>query len=88
MVEQIGIRELRDRLTQTIRRVRSGETIEITHHRQPVAVLVPVRADRIDRLLTAADITPGEPLDQPLRRFVPTGELTASEALAEDRAER
>jgi prevent-host-death family protein len=88
MPERMGIRELRDRLTATIRRVRDGETIEITHHRQPVAVLAPVRADRIDRLLEAADVTPGEPLDQPLRRFAPTGGVTASEALEDDRAER
>jgi prevent-host-death family protein len=88
MPEQIGIRELRDRLTATIRRVRDGETIEITHHRRPVAVLAPVRTDRIERLLEAADITPGEPLAPPLRRFAPAGAVTASEALEADRAER
>jgi prevent-host-death family protein len=88
MAEQIGIRELRDRLTATIRRVRDGETIEITHHHRPVAVLAPVRADRIDRLLAAADVEPGEPLDRPLRRFLPAGGLTATEALEDDRAER
>lgn len=88
MPDQIGIRELRDRLTATIRRVREGETIEITHHHRPVAVLAPVRADRIERLLEAADITPGEPLGRPLRRFAPTGASTAGEALEEDRAER
>lgn len=86
--EQIGIRELRDRLTATIRRVREGETIEVTHHRQPVAILAPVRANRIDRLLEAVDVTPGEPLTRPIRRFAPAGGLTASEALEDDRAER
>jgi len=88
MAEQIGIRELRDRLTATIRRVRDGETIEITHHHRPVAVLAPVRASRIDRLLEAADITPGEPLATPLRRFAPSRGLTASDALEDDRAGR
>lgn len=87
MAEQIGIRELRDRLTATVRRVRNGETIEITHHRQPVAVLAPVRADRIDRLVDGADVTPGEPPARPLRRFAPIGGRTASEALEDDRAE-
>jgi prevent-host-death family protein len=87
VAEQIGIRELRDRLTATIRRVRAGETIEITHHGRPIAVLAPVRADRIDRLLAAADITPGERLDGPLRRFVPITGLTGSQALEDDRAE-
>ena len=88
MADQIGIRELRDRLTATIRRVRAGETIEVTHHGRPVAVLAPARADRIDRLLEATDITPGEPLDRPVRRFAPADALTASQALEDDRAER
>ena len=88
MADQIGIRELRDRLTATIRRVRAGETIEVTHHGRPVAVLAPARADRIDRLLEATDITPGEPLDRPVRRFAPAGALTASQALEDDRADR
>jgi prevent-host-death family protein len=88
MPEQIGIRELRDNLTATIRRVRAGETIEITHHRERVAVLAPARADRIDRLHAASDITPGVPLDEPLRRYPVMGAITASDALQEDRAER
>jgi prevent-host-death family protein len=87
--KQIGIRELRDTLTATIRRVRAGETIEVTHHGQRVAVLSPLRAGRIERLHEAADITPGEPLSPALvRRFPVTTTTTAGEALAEDRAER
>ena len=88
MTERIGIRELREQLTATIRRVREGETIEITHHHRPVAVLAPVRGDRIERLHEAADITPGEPLERQLRRFGPSGGVTATEALEDDRAER
>jgi len=83
----MGIRELRDTLTATIRRVRAGETIEITHHHELIAMLTPVHADRIERLLQAADITPGQPLDEPLRRFPITTGLTASQALEDDRAE-
>jgi prevent-host-death family protein len=88
MSAQIGIRELRENLTATIRRVRAGETIEITHHRERVAVLAPARADRIDRLHEASDITPGAPLDEPLRHYPVTGTITASDVLQEDRAER
>ena len=88
MSQQIGIRALRDNLTATIRRVRAGETIEITHHRERVAVLMPVRADRIDRLHDASDITPGRQFEMPLRRYPVTAGVTASEALEEDRAER
>jgi prevent-host-death family protein len=88
VAERIGIRELRDNLTATIRRVRGGVTVEITHHHQPVAVLTPVSADRIASLVRAGDVTAGVPLDRPLRRFPPTGALTASAALEEDRSER
>ena len=85
---RIGIRELRDTLTATIRRVRSGETLEITHDGEPVAILAPVRGDRIQRLIAGADVAAPIPLAEPLRRFPVTGEMTASEAIEEDRAER
>jgi prevent-host-death family protein len=41
-MRRMGIRELRDNLTKTIRRVRAGETIEITHDGEPVALLTPI----------------------------------------------
>jgi prevent-host-death family protein len=84
----MGIRELRDTLTATIRRVQRGETIEVTHHGVPVAVLGPVPAGRIARLVAAGDVSVGRPLERPRERFPVTGAVTASEALAEDRAER
>ncbi len=85
---RIGIRELRDTLTATIRRVRNGETLEVTHDGEPVAILAPVHGDRIQRLIAGADVTAPAPLEKPLRRFPVTGRLTASEAIEEDRAER
>jgi prevent-host-death family protein len=85
MTRRIGIRELRDNLTKTIRRVRAGETIEITHDGEPVAVLSPIREGRIERLLARPDVTPGKPLDRPIRRLRATGPLTASEILERDR---
>jgi prevent-host-death family protein len=88
MRARIGIRELRDTLTATIRRVRNGETLEVTHDGVPVAVLAPVRSDRIQRLVAGGDVTPPTPLKEPLRRFPVTGDLTASGAIEEDRAER
>lgn len=88
MRSQIGIRELRDTLTATIRRVRSGETLEVTHDGEPVAILAPVRSDRIQQLVAGGDVTAPIPLEEPLQRFPVTGELTAAEAIEEDRAER
>jgi prevent-host-death family protein len=84
----MGIRELRDGLTAAIRRVRMGETIEVTHRGAPVALLAPVPADRIDRLVATGDVTLGGPLTWPPRRFPVTGEWTASQAIEDDRAER
>jgi prevent-host-death family protein len=84
----MGIRELRDTLTKTIREVRAGESIEITHDGEPVAMLSPVVNDRVDWLLAAGLATaPSRPLE--LRAPLPvTGPMNASEALEEDRAGR
>jgi prevent-host-death family protein len=65
----MGIRQLRDNLTSTIRRVRRGETIEVTHHGAPVAVLAAIPADRVGRLVAGGDVTPGELLARRRRRF-------------------
>ncbi len=84
----MGIRELRDSLTETIRRVRRGETIEVTHHGTPVAVIAPVPADRIERLVAAGDVSRGRALARLPKRFPVTGASSASAALEDDRAER
>jgi antitoxin (DNA-binding transcriptional repressor) of toxin-antitoxin stability system len=89
MATRIGIRALRDTLTATLRRVRAGETFEVTHDGQPVALLAPLPADRIAWLIATGEVTEAEaPLEFPLRLHSPTTGVTASEALAEDRAER
>jgi antitoxin (DNA-binding transcriptional repressor) of toxin-antitoxin stability system len=88
MRARIGIRELRDTLTASIRRVRQGETLEVTHDGVPVAILAPVPDDRIERLLVGGEATPPLELIEPLRRYPVTGPMTASEAIEEDRAER
>jgi prevent-host-death family protein len=41
---QIGVRELKNRLSATLARVRRGETITVTDRNRPVAVIVPARA--------------------------------------------
>jgi len=88
-VTRIGIRELRDTLTQTIRRVRNGESIEITHDGKPVALLSPHREDHLERLIAEGKVRPPlrpmtYPLPQPLQQ---TGPISASEALADDRGD-
>ena len=84
----MGIRELRDNLTATIRRVRTGETIEVTHDGTPVALLSPLPAGRVARVLAGGGASAPKPLARPLRRFPPTTGVTASDALEADRADR
>ena len=83
----MGIRELRDSLTATMRRVQRGETIEVTHHGVPVAILSPLPTDRISRLVASGDVLLGKPLDRPLQRVAVTGEMSASDALEADRSD-
>lgn len=82
----MGIRELRDTFTSTMRRVRAGETIEVTHDGEPVAVLAPYPRDRVARLLAAGDVQQTRRLGRQLRRFPVVTGVSASEALEEDRA--
>lgn len=82
----MGIRELRDTLSATIRRVRAGETVEVTHDGEPVAVLSPYRSSRLEQLIASGEVKPGTPLTRPIRRFPATGPMKASEAIEDDRA--
>ncbi|MBA3717639.1 MAG: hypothetical protein H0W87_05385 [Actinobacteria bacterium] len=83
----MGIRELRDTLTSTIRRVRAGETIEVTHDGEPVALLSPYPHSRLDELIASGRVTPPSrplfPLPEPLPI---TGPMSGSEAIEEDRS--
>lgn len=88
MSTKLGIRELRDALTATIRRVEKGETIEITNHGTPVALLSPLPADRMARLVSSGDVSAAVPLAAPIRRHPAATGVAASEALEEDRSER
>jgi prevent-host-death family protein len=80
----VGIRELRQRASELLRRVEEGERIEITDRGRPVAVLAPLPDDPLERLKAAGDLQPSEgeisDLPEPLVT-PPTAELP-SEALA------
>jgi prevent-host-death family protein len=88
MTEQVGIRQLRDHLTAMIRRVREGDTLEITHDGIPVALLSPIPADRLERLERAGELTRAVPLRRPLRLFKPLTRRTTEDIIAEDRNRR
>jgi len=85
MATQVGIRELRDNLTTLMRRVRDGETIEVTHHGKPVAVISPTQDDWLAHLEAIGELRPATrawKLPDPLPV---TGSMTATEALMDDR---
>ena len=55
----VGVRELRQRASELLRRVERGETIEVTDRGRPVAVLAPPPAgNRIERLRALGEIEP------------------------------
>lgn len=44
VMERVGVRELRQNLSVYLRRVRRGETLEVTERGRPVAILQPIAA--------------------------------------------
>jgi prevent-host-death family protein len=87
-MQQIGIRELRASLGSIVRRVRGGETVELTEHGHPVARLVPLRhPGRLQQLVAEGRATLPEGsladlLDRD-RRPLHAGERSLSDTLAE-----
>jgi len=80
----VGIRELRQRASELLRRVEAGESIEITDRGRPVAVLAPLPADPLERLIAAGDLQPtdGDISDLPEPLVVAGGTELPSAALA------
>ncbi|MEV0793163.1 type II toxin-antitoxin system prevent-host-death family antitoxin [Kribbella sp. NPDC050459] len=55
----VGIRELRDNLSRHLAEVRSGRTVTVTDHGQPVARIVPVgQPTRLERLRAEGRVQP------------------------------
>lgn len=88
MATQLGIRELRDTLTQAIRRVEAGERLEITRDGVPVAVIAPYEDDPLDRLVSSGRATSGRPFRPATRLAESRGGKAVSEILLEGRDDR
>jgi len=88
-MNQVGVRELRDNVSAILRRVSSGEAIEVTDHGHPVARIVPLRyRTRLEQMIAEGRATPaeGDLLDEePLP--APSGAPSGSEVLADLRAD-
>jgi prevent-host-death family protein len=72
----VGVRELRQRASELLRRVERGETIEVTDRGRMVAVLSPPPAgNRLERLRALGEIEPAtaDLDDLPLPIALPDG---------------
>ncbi|MHB2024536.1 MAG: type II toxin-antitoxin system Phd/YefM family antitoxin [Mycobacteriales bacterium] len=53
----VGVRELRQRASELLRRVQAGESIEVTDRGRPVALLTPLpEAEPLERLRGAGEL--------------------------------
>lgn len=87
-MERVGVRELRREASAILRRVSSGETVEITDRGRPVALLVRAMPDGLARLKEEGLLRPasGDLLDlKPIP--LPPGAKPPSAFVSEGREE-
>ncbi len=87
---RIGVRELRQHASRYLDLVKAGETVEVTERGELVAVLAPPSPATTtrERLIAEGRLVPARsPRVLPPRVPPLPGRPTASEALAEDRAD-
>lgn len=97
-MDEIGVRQLKSRLSETLKRVEAGESVRVTSRGRAVAEIVPSRTlsdDEIDPELlqmeaegriTLSRVPRSERADpEPVK---PKGKKTASEIVIEGREER
>ena len=85
----VGVRELRNHLSEYLRRVKSGEILTITEHGKPIGRIVPAEQSIEERMRTLAEagflswnedkLEPSSPV------AVNRGERMLSDLIAEDR---
>jgi prevent-host-death family protein len=58
---QVGVRELRQKASELLRRVEAGETFEVTDRGRPIAVLAPLpERGPLERLRASGELAPGD----------------------------
>ena len=81
--QKVGVRELRQNLTRYLRRVKTGETLEVTEHGQSVAVLAPLppaNESVIERLIREGRARPAK---GDLRDVKPLPRIASGPSLSE-----
>ncbi|MGH2577117.1 MAG: type II toxin-antitoxin system Phd/YefM family antitoxin [Actinomycetota bacterium] len=88
--DQVGVRELRQNLSLYLRRVASGERLEVTERGRPVAVLAPLSesSSALQRLVASGRARP--PQGDLLDLAAPKGRVTTkgTDSLRELREDR
>jgi len=84
-----GVRELRQDASHLLSRVKAGETIEITEHGKPVALLTPIPVSEWELAITAGFLIEAESIKslkdiKPIKSALPG---TTLDRLLADRAE-
>jgi len=77
---KVGVRELRDGLSRHLATVRSGKTLTVTDHGQPIARIVPIEAPTaLERLIAEGRVTPAtrgkRPSMEPVATSGPVSDL-------------
>ena len=86
---RVGTRELKSKLSEYMRRVKSGQTIVVTEHGKPIGQIVPVKASVEERLhaMVATDLAEWD--GQKLKPYKPVAinraDRQVSDLVVEDR---
>lgn len=81
---RVGVRELRQRASELLRRVEAGETFEVTDRGRPVALLAPIRDVRpLERMRASGELEASKAEMRDLREplEIPRGTEAPSETL-------
>ena len=79
----VGIRELKNRLSEYLRRVRAGETVIITERGKPVGQIMPIQADLTSRLKKMVEAGVVEWNERPIPPYQPKAVNRSSQLLSD-----
>ena len=86
---RVGTRELKSKLSEYMRRVKSGQTIVVTEHGKPIGQIVPVKASLEERMQAMVAAGLAEWNGQKLEPYKPVAinraEGQVSDLVVEDR---
>jgi len=89
MSDRIGIRELKNKLSAILKRVKAGESVVVTDRNEPIAVILPTRQEdleaTLDRLVSGGRVSWSGGKPAGLKRAPKLAGSPASDAAIEDR---